>query len=125
MPLDISDNYLGICHIDSVSYDKWSTIRSEEHHCDRTGGIVFCSRDGRATRCLHIWNRNVAPTECNHACDCIPGKCGWPASAMALATARGAVDRVLPGVAVGLLGYAIGNYTGFAMGALVRGVIGY
>ncbi len=50
---------------------------------------------------------------------------GGPASAMALATARGAVDRVLPGVAVGLLGYAIGNYTGFAMGALVRGVIGY
>ena len=50
---------------------------------------------------------------------------GGPASAMALATARGAADRVLPGVAVGLLGYAMGNYTGFAMGMLVRGALGY
>ena len=31
---------------------------------------------------------------------------GGPASAMALATARGYTDRLLPGVAVGLLGYA-------------------
>lgn len=50
---------------------------------------------------------------------------GGPASAMALATARGATDRVLSGVAVGLLGYAIGNYTGFAIGMLVRGILGY
>ena len=48
-----------------------------------------------------------------------------PPPAMALATARGAADRVLPGVAVGLLGYAMGNYTGFAMGMLVRGALGY
>jgi uncharacterized membrane protein len=27
---------------------------------------------------------------------------------------------VLPGVIVGLLGYAIGNYLGFAVGAIVR-----
>ena len=50
---------------------------------------------------------------------------GGPASAMALATARGATDRVLPGVAVGLLGYAIGNYSGFAIGSLVRALLGY
>lgn len=49
---------------------------------------------------------------------------GGPASAMALATARGYTDRLLPGVAVGLLGYAAGNYLGFAVAALVRGMIG-
>jgi len=45
---------------------------------------------------------------------------GGPASAMALASARGYVDQVLPGVAVGLLGYAAGNYIGFASAGLVR-----
>ena len=49
---------------------------------------------------------------------------GGPASAMALATARGFTDRLLPGVAVGLLGYAVGNYSGFLIGALVRGIVG-
>jgi uncharacterized membrane protein len=49
---------------------------------------------------------------------------GGPASAMALATARGYGDRLLPGVAVGLLGYAAGNYLGFAVATVVRGVIG-
>jgi uncharacterized membrane protein len=49
---------------------------------------------------------------------------GGPASAMALATARGYTDRLLPGVAVGLLGYAAGNYAGFAVASVVRGVIG-
>lgn len=49
---------------------------------------------------------------------------GGPASAMALATARGYADRLLPGVAVGLLGYAAGNYLGFAVAALMRGVLG-
>lgn len=49
---------------------------------------------------------------------------GGPASAMALASARGYMDRLLPGVAVGLLGYAIGNYAGFAIAALVRGWLG-
>jgi uncharacterized membrane protein len=49
---------------------------------------------------------------------------GGPASAMALATARGYTDRLLPGVAVGLLGYAVGNYLGFLVAAIVRGMIG-
>ncbi len=49
---------------------------------------------------------------------------GGPASAMALATARGYTDRLLPGVAVGLLGYAAGNYAGFAIATLVRGTVG-
>jgi uncharacterized membrane protein len=48
---------------------------------------------------------------------------GGPASAIALAGARGYVDRLLPGVAVGLLGYAAGNYVGFAVGALMRAVL--
>lgn len=49
---------------------------------------------------------------------------GGPASAMALATARGYSSRLLPGVAVGLLGYAVGNYLGLAVAAVMRGVIG-
>jgi len=48
---------------------------------------------------------------------------GGPSSALALATARGYTDRLLPGVAVGLLGYAVGNYAGFGVAALVRGLI--
>jgi uncharacterized membrane protein len=49
---------------------------------------------------------------------------GGPASAMALATARGYSGRLLPGVAVGLLGYAAGNYAGLAVASLLRGVLG-
>ena len=49
---------------------------------------------------------------------------GGAASAMALAGARGYADRLLPGVAVGLLGYAVGNYMGFAIAALVRPMLG-
>jgi uncharacterized membrane protein len=49
---------------------------------------------------------------------------GGPASAMALATARGYTDRLLPGVAVGLFGYAAGNYLGLAVAAVLRGVVG-
>jgi uncharacterized membrane protein len=49
---------------------------------------------------------------------------GGAASAMAIAGARGYADRLLPGVAVGLLGYAIGNYTGFAVARLVSGLLG-
>ena len=49
---------------------------------------------------------------------------GGAASAMALAGARGYSDRLLPGVAVGLLGYAVGNYLGFGVAALARGVLG-
>jgi uncharacterized membrane protein len=46
---------------------------------------------------------------------------GGSASAMALASARGYADKILPGVAVGLLGNALGNYIGFAIAAVVRG----
>ena len=49
---------------------------------------------------------------------------GGPASAMALASARGYTDRLLPGIAVGLLGYAAGNYAGFAIAALARTLLG-
>lgn len=45
---------------------------------------------------------------------------GGPASAMALAGARGYTERLLPGIAVGLLGYAIGNYSGFVIATLAR-----
>ena len=49
---------------------------------------------------------------------------GGPASAMALATARGYSDRLLPGVAVGLLGYAVGNFVGFGIAGLARAWLG-
>ncbi len=49
---------------------------------------------------------------------------GGAGSAMALAGARGYTDQLLPGVAVGLMGYAVGNYTGFAVASLMRGVLG-
>jgi uncharacterized membrane protein len=49
---------------------------------------------------------------------------GGPASAMALAGARGYTAALLPGIAVGLLGYAIGNYTGFMIGNIVRALLG-
>lgn len=49
---------------------------------------------------------------------------GGPASAMALATARGYTDRLLPGVAVGLLGYAAGNYLGLFVATVLRGYLG-
>lgn len=49
---------------------------------------------------------------------------GGPASAMALATARGYSDRLLPGVAVGLLGYAVGNYIGLGVAVVVRAMLG-
>ena len=46
---------------------------------------------------------------------------GGAASGMAMASARGYTDRILPGVAVGLLGYAVGNYVGFVVATLMRG----
>lgn len=49
---------------------------------------------------------------------------GGAASAIALAGARGYSDRLLPGVAVGLLGYAVGNYMGFMVAAMMRGMLG-
>ena len=49
---------------------------------------------------------------------------GGAASAIALAGARGYTDRLVPGVAVGLLGYALGNYVGLAVGGLTRALLG-
>ena len=49
---------------------------------------------------------------------------GGAASAIALAGARGYTDQLVPGVAVGLLGYAVGNYLGFVVAAMMRGLLG-
>jgi uncharacterized membrane protein len=49
---------------------------------------------------------------------------GGAASAIALASARGYHSRLVPGVAVGLVGYAVGNYLGLAVGLFMRGMIG-
>ena len=49
---------------------------------------------------------------------------GGPASAIALSSARGYTDQLLPGVAIGLLGYAVGNYTGFMVANLMRAWLG-
>ena len=49
---------------------------------------------------------------------------GGAASAIALASARGYHSRLVPGVAVGLVGYAAGNYIGLAVGLFMRGMIG-
>jgi len=49
---------------------------------------------------------------------------GGAASAMAMASARGYTDRLLPGIIAGLLGYAVGNYTGYAIAILMRGLLG-
>ncbi|MFP3938734.1 MAG: DUF819 domain-containing protein [Thermoanaerobaculia bacterium] len=45
---------------------------------------------------------------------------GGPSTAMALAIARRRPDLALPGVMVGLLGYAAGNYLGLAVAHLIR-----
>lgn len=49
---------------------------------------------------------------------------GGPASAVALASARGYSDRLLSGIAVGLLGYAVGNYLGYGVALVMRAVLG-
>ena len=49
---------------------------------------------------------------------------GGAASAVAIATARGYGDKLLPGIAVALAGYAVGNYLGFGMGTLARTMLG-
>jgi uncharacterized membrane protein len=49
---------------------------------------------------------------------------GGPSTAMAVAAARGWPGLTLPGVAVGLLGYALGNYAGFGVAYLVRAILG-
>ena len=48
---------------------------------------------------------------------------GGSASAMAMASARGYTDLILPGVAVGLLGYAAGNYLGLVIANLMRSIL--
>ena len=45
---------------------------------------------------------------------------GGPSSALAVAVSREWRALVLPGIIVGLLGYAVGNYIGIALGLLVR-----
>jgi uncharacterized membrane protein len=47
---------------------------------------------------------------------------GGPSSALAVAVAREWPGLVLPGIIVGLLGYAAGNYLGFGVAYLVRGL---
>ncbi|MDE2971299.1 MAG: DUF819 family protein [Acidobacteriota bacterium] len=49
---------------------------------------------------------------------------GGAASAVAIATARGYGDKLLPGIAVALGGYAFGNYLGFGMGTMARALLG-
>lgn len=46
---------------------------------------------------------------------------GGPSTAMALAAGRGWSDLALPGLAVGLLGYAVGTYAGLFIASIVRG----
>ncbi len=46
---------------------------------------------------------------------------GGPGSALAVAVSREWKGLVLPGIIVGLLGYAVGNYLGFSVAYLLRG----
>ena len=45
---------------------------------------------------------------------------GGPSSALAVAVSREWPGLVLPGIIVGLFGYAVGNYLGFGVAYLVR-----
>lgn len=47
---------------------------------------------------------------------------GGPSTALAVAVSQEWKGLVLPGIIVGLLGYAMGNYLGFAVGYAVRGL---
>lgn len=49
---------------------------------------------------------------------------GGAASAVAIASARGYGDKLLPGIAVALAGYAVGNYLGFGVGTIARALLG-
>ncbi len=49
---------------------------------------------------------------------------GGPSSALALAIARDWPRLALPGIAVGLLGYAVGTYAGLGVAWLVRSLTG-
>lgn len=48
---------------------------------------------------------------------------GGPTSALAVAVSREWPALVLPGIVVGLLGYAVGNYLGFAVAWLLHGLL--
>jgi len=48
---------------------------------------------------------------------------GGPSSALAVAVSREWRGLILPGVVVGLLGYAVGNYLGLGVAALARGLL--
>ncbi len=47
---------------------------------------------------------------------------GGPSTALAVAVGRGWPGLVLPGIILGLLGYAVGNYLGFGVANVVRGL---
>jgi uncharacterized membrane protein len=47
---------------------------------------------------------------------------GGPSSALAVAVSREWKGLVLPGIIVGLLGYALGTYLGFSVAYLLRGM---
>ncbi len=47
-----------------------------------------------------------------------------PPTVLALANIKGWKELALPGVAAGLLGYAVGNYAGFAVAYLLKGILG-
>ena len=47
-----------------------------------------------------------------------------PPSVVALANVHGRKTLVLPGVAMGLLGYAVGNYLGFAAAYIMKALLG-
>jgi len=47
---------------------------------------------------------------------------GGPSSALAVAVSREWHGLVLPGIVVGLIGYAVGNYLGFGVAYLLRGL---
>ena len=47
---------------------------------------------------------------------------GGPSSALAVAVSREWLGFVLPGIIVGLMGYAVGNYLGFGVAYLLRGL---
>jgi len=49
---------------------------------------------------------------------------GGPTTAMALAIARKWPALMLPGLAAGLIGYAVGNYAGFGIAYLIRSFVG-
>ena len=53
----------------------------------------------------------------------VASKAGPPA-VVALANVHGWKTLVLPGVAMGLLGYAVGNYLGFAAAFMMRALLG-